>query len=82
MREVPYARLKHDVLVMFAILRGELPSDVDNVSHWPPELQFIWTICEECWESSPEDRISMDHVVNSLRWITDTNPGKFKSIIF
>ncbi|KAI5119138.1 hypothetical protein M0805_005217, partial [Coniferiporia weirii] len=61
-KQRPYAHLKADQRVILAIIRGELPS-------WPdynkqlPALEVIWGICEDCWKTDPEDRITISEII-------------------
>ncbi|EJC99208.1 kinase-like protein [Fomitiporia mediterranea MF3/22] len=73
-RELPYAHLKNDGLVMRAITERKLPSRPGAYSNWSPFLQSAWTICEECWISPPRNRIAMEGATDILYCsVTRTN---------
>ncbi|KAI5121784.1 hypothetical protein M0805_009595 [Coniferiporia weirii] len=61
-KQRPYAHLKADQRVILAIIRGELPSRPDHNEH-SPALEDIWRICEDCWKTDPEDRITISEII-------------------
>ncbi|KAI5119303.1 hypothetical protein M0805_008218 [Coniferiporia weirii] len=68
-RTLPYANLKHDLHVMFAILQGDQPRFPESFDDWPECYQKIWGICCSCWNPDPNLRYSMEHVVSYLRFL-------------
>ncbi|KAI5119139.1 hypothetical protein M0805_005218 [Coniferiporia weirii] len=65
-RQKPYAHLKADRQVMFAIIRGELPSRPELTSTQSLALETFWTICTDCWKAEPSQRITLDEIVSRL----------------
>ncbi|KAI5118218.1 hypothetical protein M0805_004706 [Coniferiporia weirii] len=65
-KQRPYAHLKADQRVILAIIRGELPSRPDSVIGQLPALEDVWAICEDCWKTDPDERITIKQVISRL----------------
>ena len=65
MRDIPYAHLKAEVMVLFALSNGTLPSDGANHLDWPVAQKLLLTCCKDCWEK-PTKRPSMQSVVELI----------------
>ena len=48
-RGLPYAHIRMDQQVMFAIYRGEKPIKPPQESLGKPENAKLWDICQLCW---------------------------------
>ena len=63
-RERPYAKCRLDVQVIRAIYNGELPEFGIGLKGYHDKL--LKTICTQCWNSGPEDRITIRNVLRML----------------
>lgn len=79
--KVPYQHIKNSATVIFAISRGELPSDPkqNEVRHdWDPQLLDLM---HRCWETRPGLRPSMSAVSSCVRSIRENRPCVPQSLI-
>lgn len=65
-KEVPYARIRNELRVMLAILKGDLPPRPASYDSWSMKHQRIWNICSVCWSTEPVKRATMDLIVSYL----------------
>ncbi|KAI5121783.1 hypothetical protein M0805_009594 [Coniferiporia weirii] len=70
----PYAHLKADQRVILAIIRGELPTRPVSIGEKSSTLGMIWTICEDCWKTDPDDRVAIDEIISRLNQTRDSAP--------
>ncbi|EJD03602.1 kinase-like protein [Fomitiporia mediterranea MF3/22] len=66
-RQRPYPDCKTDPNVIFAISKGELPPRPVEYHDWTPTNQDLWDICESCWVSPPEHRITAWRIIGRLK---------------
>ena len=62
--DVPYRRQKSDALVMFSIIRKELPDKPRDMSE---PMKQLWKICKRCWRHSPKRRIVIEDVLAQFK---------------
>ncbi|EJC97441.1 kinase-like protein [Fomitiporia mediterranea MF3/22] len=70
-KNLPYADLKNDALVLRAILEGRLPPVPADFDSWRPNLQTVWKICQKCWILPEKDCITVEQVVIHLAGVGD-----------
>ncbi|THH07806.1 hypothetical protein EW145_g3134 [Phellinidium pouzarii] len=81
-RQLPYAHLKSDVQVMFAIIHGRQLSCPASFETWPLSHQKMLRMCCICWSVDPSQRHSMGQIVSYLRLLCrisedeHENPGE------
>lgn len=76
-RELPYANLRFDVQVMFAIISGAQPKQPASFNSWPLHHQKVWNMCQVCWRPDPAQRYNMHYVVSYLKFLSRFDAGEF-----
>ncbi|KAF8515359.1 kinase-like domain-containing protein [Hysterangium stoloniferum] len=71
----PYAEISPCPVVMFKIMKGELPHRPDR-STAPGLTEELWSVCRQCWDSKPKKRPAMRDIRRLLKLHHNVDPGK------
>jgi len=66
--DVPYAYIKNDLRVMFAIVNGQLPCEPSftGSSSDVALRRYMWSICHSCWIKDPMRRPSIAELLRDM----------------
>ncbi|KAG6890509.1 hypothetical protein C0995_007708 [Termitomyces sp. Mi166 len=75
-RQIPFAHLSRDASIISRVSRGARPSrPIDTTPSWGVWglTQAIWALMEACWNQQPEERPSVEVVIQALGSEIPTN---------
>ncbi|KAH8116854.1 kinase-like domain-containing protein [Phellopilus nigrolimitatus] len=80
-KQVPYAKLKSDAKVMFAIHAKTMPSKPEGLENWEVIDRKLWELCKMCWVFNPLERPDASQLSDELKRIREESKGNLGVVV-